>query len=174
MIAQAQQGNVAAAKLIFAYVLGQPAKTVDPDHLDSDEWQNFKDTTNMYAEMPRVGMAPEPELPLRMVRFSRPVMSDLCGQQMHDLLRQPPAETDEPLSQEGTVDDNPPSPNGEKGAAEQPRAAPSANGVAQTEPSLTPELWEALLDLAGPSPIGDNGDRRRSGGRMANKRKSPG
>jgi hypothetical protein len=183
MIAQAQQGNVAAAKLVFAYVLGQPAKAFDPDHLDIDEWQNFKETTNMYAEMPRVGMAPEPELPLKMVRFSRPVMTELCGQQMKEMLQQPPADAEAPLSQESPGDDSPPSPNGEAAAAEGPPAArrpakpmdaPPGVELPPFESDLPPELWAALLDLATPSAIGDNGDRLRHGRRKASKPRSAG
>src|SRR5437879_3639900 len=37
LIDKAKGGDVAAAKLVFAYVLGKPAETVDPDQLDVQE-----------------------------------------------------------------------------------------------------------------------------------------
>jgi hypothetical protein len=85
---------------------------------------------------------------------------------MKEMLQQPPAE---PECQESPDVDSPPSPNREIRAEEtpqaparqsaQPVAAPSANGVLQTELSLPPELLAALLDLAMPSPIGEIGNR---------------
>jgi hypothetical protein len=38
----AQRGDMAAAKLLFSYVLGKPAGVVDPDSLDQQEWQLYK------------------------------------------------------------------------------------------------------------------------------------
>jgi hypothetical protein len=140
LIAKAQAGDVAAAKLIFAYVLGKPAQAVDPDRLDSEEWQHFKDTTSMYAEMPRVGMAPQPQLPLNMVRMSRPVMTDLCGRQMKEMLQGPPE------CQEMTDGDSP----------------PSSNGAQRTEAPLAEEVWAALRDLAAPSANGIHGAAEES------------
>jgi voltage-gated potassium channel len=46
---------LAAAKLVLAYVLSKPAEAVDPDQLDVQEWQHYKDTPGMYAEMPHLG-----------------------------------------------------------------------------------------------------------------------
>jgi hypothetical protein len=176
LITKARAGDVAAAKLVFAYVLGKPVATVDPDRLDVDEWQHFKDTTPMYAEMPRVGMAPESELPLNMVRLSRPVMTELCGQQMKEMLQQPPADAEEPLCQESPDDDSPPSANGENAAVVGPAPARQPARPAAVAPGieLPPEVWAALLDLATPSPIGAIGDRPRPGPSQASKPRTPG
>jgi len=38
LVLAAQQGDVAAARLVLAYTLGKPAPTVDPDALDLAEW----------------------------------------------------------------------------------------------------------------------------------------
>jgi hypothetical protein len=157
LIAKARTGDVAAAKLIFAYGLGRPAPTVDPDRLDVEEWQHFKDTTPMYAEMPRVGMAPQPELPLNMVRMSRPVMSELCGRQMKEMLREPPAES---ACQEAPDVDSPPSPNGEMSPPSPPDPVDavvleSLLGLDEFARVLDPALRALFRDLLAPSPDGE-------------------
>jgi hypothetical protein len=42
MIEKAQQGDVAAAKLVCSYTMGKPLVGTDPDHVDADEWQTWK------------------------------------------------------------------------------------------------------------------------------------
>src|SRR5262249_19248254 len=39
----AESGDMAAAKLLFQYVLGKPTEAVDPDRLDVDEWQKLQE-----------------------------------------------------------------------------------------------------------------------------------
>jgi hypothetical protein len=40
---KALSGDVAAIKLLFQYLLGKPAETLDPDRIAVDEWQKLKD-----------------------------------------------------------------------------------------------------------------------------------
>ncbi len=40
-VGKAADGDTAAAKLLFQYVLGQPSKAPDPDALDQAEWQQY-------------------------------------------------------------------------------------------------------------------------------------
>src|SRR5260370_25420622 len=42
LVVQAKMGNLAAIKLLFQYVLGKPAATVDPDTLDLQEMELFR------------------------------------------------------------------------------------------------------------------------------------
>jgi hypothetical protein len=115
----------------------------------------------MYAEMPRVGMSPHPELPLNMVRLSRPVMTDLCGRQMKEMLQQPPAES---ACQESPEDDSPPSANGEMSPLAPP-ASPQESGDAvvldslfgldEFVASLDPALRALFRELLSPSPNGE-------------------
>jgi len=42
LLLQAQNGDVAAAKLVLAYAIGKPVDPVDPDTLDHQEFQLFK------------------------------------------------------------------------------------------------------------------------------------
>jgi hypothetical protein len=39
LMGMAEHGNIPAAALLFAYVLGKPGRTPDPDRLDLEEWQ---------------------------------------------------------------------------------------------------------------------------------------
>src|SRR5271170_6788791 len=37
LLVQAKKGNVAAVRLFFAYTIGKPGETVDPDRVDAEE-----------------------------------------------------------------------------------------------------------------------------------------
>src|SRR5262245_46223896 len=53
LIVQAKLGNVAAIKLLFQYVLGKPADTVNPDILDIEEWrQCYQPLGQIMQEVP--------------------------------------------------------------------------------------------------------------------------
>src|SRR5207249_6796255 len=43
LLAKAKEGSVSAAKLLLAYALGKPASMPDPDRLDGQELEHFKD-----------------------------------------------------------------------------------------------------------------------------------
>jgi len=75
LIAQARKGDKAAARLVFTYALGRPSPAVDPDRLDQDEWQKQQETSTMYQEMPALVDKPAAELPLSVVRASRPAVA---------------------------------------------------------------------------------------------------
>jgi len=51
---KAEEGDVAAAKLIFQYVLGKPTTPVDPDRLDVDERQKLLERARPPREMSAV------------------------------------------------------------------------------------------------------------------------
>jgi hypothetical protein len=42
LVAQAREGDTAAARLLLAYTLGKPGGAVDPDTLDLQEWQLYR------------------------------------------------------------------------------------------------------------------------------------
>jgi hypothetical protein len=80
MIALAKQGDTVAAKLVFQYVAGKPTDPPNPDRLDADEWQIYKDTAGMMKEAPGLVDKPDPVLPLTVVRKHRPhVTREICG-----------------------------------------------------------------------------------------------
>src|SRR5439155_12923041 len=51
---KAENGDMAAAKLLFQYVLGKPTDAVDPDRLDVDEWQKWREQARPTEEMQQV------------------------------------------------------------------------------------------------------------------------
>src|SRR5438105_3810188 len=42
LLAKAREGSVSAAKLLLAYAIGKPASSPDPDRLDGQELEHFK------------------------------------------------------------------------------------------------------------------------------------
>jgi hypothetical protein len=63
-------GDVQAAKLVLAYGIGRPAATADPDRLDVQEWQHFKETAPMVNEAENL-LTPEPRVLLPGIRWGR-------------------------------------------------------------------------------------------------------
>ncbi len=45
LLARAKEGDLAAIKLLFAYTIGRPVETVDPDTLDFKEWRLYQQAT---------------------------------------------------------------------------------------------------------------------------------
>src|SRR4051812_32481575 len=54
VLVKARQGDVAAAKLLFQYVLGKPLDGLNPDRLDQDEWQVWQEEAARCADVERV------------------------------------------------------------------------------------------------------------------------
>src|SRR5262245_25101507 len=51
LLEQAKQGDVASARLLFAYALGKPQAAPDPDALDRHEWDVLKESVVPPAEV---------------------------------------------------------------------------------------------------------------------------
>ena len=126
LLARAKEGDVAAAKVVLAYTVGKAEATVDPDRLDIDEWQNFKDDAAIVSEELRSVLGkPEGDLVLTVLRSARPGITKACGetlvQGLYDSL---------PARFKATL--RSPSPNGSNGRRSPAKAAvairPSANG----------------------------------------------
>jgi hypothetical protein len=54
-------GDVQAAKLVLSYAIGKPGAAADPDRLDVQEWNHFKETAPMMSEAEGL-LAPEPRV----------------------------------------------------------------------------------------------------------------
>jgi hypothetical protein len=88
-------GNVQAAKLLLAYTVGKPQPAPEPDRLDADEWQRFKESEPMMRELAPIVKAPEAEFPLNMVRLARPAMTRVAEEGLRLSLRNPDLELEE-------------------------------------------------------------------------------
>jgi hypothetical protein len=81
LVLAAQQGDVAAAKLVLAYTLGKPGPSVDPDLLDLHEWALWQQ-----MPVPNEALAPllgslQVPLACTLVRTILPLMqSSIAGQ----------------------------------------------------------------------------------------------
>src|SRR5947208_5522812 len=63
--AKAKEGNVGAAKLLLAYGIGKPASAPDPDLLDGQELEHFKDKVQTVEEVHELAKAAELGLDVR-------------------------------------------------------------------------------------------------------------
>src|SRR4051794_2022213 len=122
---RARGGHVGAAKLLLAYTVGTPDKTVDPDQLDLQEWQLFKDAGAALTELPDIIGRPGAGVPLTLVRAARPKVEEAMSRQLAEGLAGVT-----PTEEVALV---PPSPNGKNGPPPSPNGknghlAPSANG----------------------------------------------
>ena len=81
LLALAKDGNVQAAKLLLAYTIGKPQPAPEPDRLDADEWQGYKETAPMKKEAAAVTSAGEPGFHLNVVRTLRPITTELMRRQ---------------------------------------------------------------------------------------------
>ena len=51
LLARAKEGSVTAAKLLLAYAIGKPASAPDPDKLDGQELEHFKEKVETVNEV---------------------------------------------------------------------------------------------------------------------------
>jgi len=79
-------GEIAAARVLFQYLL---PKQVEPDRMNMEEWNLFKEGADMFAEMPALLTRPGPELPLEMVRATMETQTDRFRGLLLNLLRTP-------------------------------------------------------------------------------------
>jgi hypothetical protein len=105
LVALAKEGNVQAAKLLLSYAIGKPQPAPEPDRMDADEWQIYKDTTPMKAESATVISAGPPELHLQCVRAMRPAIARLMQQQIDEIAREMSQEREEREQREAAEDE---------------------------------------------------------------------
>src|SRR5262245_26191241 len=86
LLLKAKQGDLAAVKLLFSYVLGKPTDTVDPDRLDEQEWEQFKRNVVPGNDLPAVVGSCHAELANGMARVTIPAVQASIAQQMADVL----------------------------------------------------------------------------------------
>ena len=165
MIKKAGKGDVAAARLVFQYVLGKPSDPPDPDRVDVDEWENVKEHARPPSEMAevldRLPAAKASEL-TRIVwpcslaqRLHQPVLAGLEAMGLPDA----PAEGNGQPSHGGgqppsTNGPNRPGPGQAKGKANGPR--PKPNGPIRP-PGSQEWQWGSAAAPGAPSRNGEIG-----------------
>jgi hypothetical protein len=68
---------------------------VQPDQLDIEEWDLNRQSASMMQELPQVAAAPDPSLPLTIVRTARPVVAKEVSQQLQTSLQPSPTDQDD-------------------------------------------------------------------------------
>ena len=71
MLERGLEGHVAAARLVLSYTIGKPRETVDPDQLNVQEWELFKQSAKMTEEVEEVTKSLEPDMVINMARTLR-------------------------------------------------------------------------------------------------------
>jgi hypothetical protein len=175
LILRARGGNLPAIKLLFSYIIGTPTPAVNPDTLDREEMEQYRQEVGMEELVCRVGKALTPEIACTMVRAVRPVnMERICNALADQLLEGvPPGHL--PPSGDGEEDTEPdavpPSANRRNGAAEdvedEPGAGPIAEGASEVEEPSTNRVNRGgePVAAAAPAPSGPSSQRHPETGR---------
>jgi hypothetical protein len=144
LIQRASEGNVQAAKLLFSYAIGKPQPAPEPDRMDADEWDVYRDTVPMKTESAPIVASGVPEVHLKFARMMRPVVAQMMGNQMGEMLLETPEQRE---------------------VREDAEAAEAERIMNSPAPELPEELERALNGervRRAPSPNGKNGGRAPS------------
>jgi hypothetical protein len=131
---RAEGGDMQAMKLLFQYVLGKPAETVDPDRLDVDEWQKMREQSRPPEEATKVLGGLPAQTVCEVTKVAWPCAAEQAFKQpvMAGLKRMDERDARERSSQAhgrqsvGLQAEAPPSTKGDNGRRGEP--APSTNG----------------------------------------------
>jgi hypothetical protein len=144
LILRARGGSVPHLKLLFSYVIGKPTDAVDPDTLDRQEMEQYRQELGMEELVCAVGRALTPEVACTLVQAVRPVILSRIGNALADqLLEGVPPEYLHPGS-DPSIDPNdepiPPSPNGEIDAADEEDESGAEAGDGDEAPLTNGEI----------------------------------
>src|SRR5262249_38576550 len=76
LIEMAREGSLAAAKLLLAYTCGRPEQTPDPDRLDLEEWNLFKEARPIPRQFHKLTRHANTDQQLQMARILREMSTD--------------------------------------------------------------------------------------------------
>ncbi len=139
LLVQAKNGKLGAIKLLFQYVLGKPPAPVNPDTLDLEEMDLYRQAPAA-AEVKDVLANRLPPGPLNEVlRITLPCVGDRFQQELAEGLQADLAarqlddegEACTPDAAPAAIPDARPAPsaNGKNGTSERPRPVPASNGT---------------------------------------------
>jgi hypothetical protein len=138
LILRAKGGSVPHLKLLFSYIIGKPTDAVNPDTLDRQEMEQYRQELGMEDLVLAVGRALTPAFACIVTRAIRPVIMERIGSALADQLLQGVPPEFLPTDPDAEGEPAPPSPNGEIDPAAEGEGhcaeagpgdeAPSANG----------------------------------------------
>jgi hypothetical protein len=100
LLEQAKAGDVAAARLLLSYAIGQPTRAVDPDTLDRQEWAVFQQIPVPAPEVGRLLHDLPVEVACKMARALVPHLGAIAAQKVKEGLEEP-GKKDEKARNEG-------------------------------------------------------------------------
>jgi len=151
LVVKAKMGDLAAMKLLFQYVLGKPTESVNPDTLDQQEMEQYRQGMSP-AEVMKVmaGCNQQASEVIELVRIMLPVVAQNLRDKIAESLTNPPPERSEvdklydeldglAAEEEEFEEENNDISEEEPRAEEplhrpRPEAAPSANGKTNANP----------------------------------------
>ena len=93
LLERAKAGDVAAAKLLFAYAIGQPTPAVDPDTLDRQEWAIFQQIPVPAPEVARLLRDVPVDFACKIGRALAPHLADIAAEKVRPILAGAPPAT---------------------------------------------------------------------------------
>jgi hypothetical protein len=122
---KAKAGDIAAAKVVLAYVVGTPEPVVEPDTLNLAELKHYEEETKHFKALPAVAAAPDLEMVCTIARSTRPSIAEAASKDIsHAFLTgqlpegSPFRGPDSLECQDETDSDKPPLENGDNGLPE--------------------------------------------------------
>jgi hypothetical protein len=86
LLEQAKAGDVAAARLLLSYAIGQPTEAVDPDTLDQQEWAIFRQVPVPAPEVERLIHDVPIDFACELARALVPHLANIAAQKAKPIL----------------------------------------------------------------------------------------
>jgi hypothetical protein len=86
LLEQAKAGDVAAARLLLSYAIGQPTEAVDPDTLDQQEWAIFRQVPVPAPEVERLLHDVPVDFACDLARALTPHLANIAAQKAKPIL----------------------------------------------------------------------------------------
>jgi hypothetical protein len=87
LLEKARDGDVAAAKLLWAYAIGRPGAPADPDSIDLDELRLYEKAIEAMLHLPSMVNALSPDVACDILRTARPLITADTAQQLAEGLK---------------------------------------------------------------------------------------
>lgn len=87
MVDKAAQGDSAAVKIVFSYVMGKPETAPNPDQIDRDEWEHYQRDTINLEEMQKVLGSLPTKVGNDIARTALPIMTEARTRELETQLR---------------------------------------------------------------------------------------
>jgi hypothetical protein len=168
LILKAKQGDLAAARLVFAYGIGRPTEAENPDRLDAQEWQVWQERMADDKD----GKAFMKAVPVDFYNNAAPILVEARVRQfdeeyLNQWQQRHPDEYEQHMRERAKLQEADPSANGDNGAPVE-AADPSANGGNGSGDPVGRPAHNRVSRKAVPSSNGPDGHRRARSAPSAN------